>query len=120
VRRLGKLWDDLTVWTGQPGHRLLEYVLMAGYSGVAILAVFIGLTGKAGTLFGPAFEQSTYRARPEFRQIIEQLAIASGDFSAGVLLLIIGILSLWWTRRGKAGRRKVLDAPLPSGPPFLL
>jgi hypothetical protein len=120
MQRLRKLWRDVAARTGLPGHRLIEYILMAAYSGVGILAVILGLTAKAGGLLGRTVEHTGYAARPELRSVLKELLTAGADFSAGASLLVIAGLILYWSQRVKAARREAMEPPLPSGPPFLL
>jgi hypothetical protein len=118
MQRLRKLWQDTAFRTGLPGHRLTEYILIAVYSVVAILSLIIGITAKRGTLFGRAVEATNYGARPEWKSILKQLAMASADFSVGLSLLVIAVLIVYWSRRLK--RAQPEEMSLHSGPPFLL
>ena len=118
MQRLRKLWQDTGVRTGLPGYRLTEYILIGAYSVVAILSLIIGITAKTGTLFGRAVEATNYGARPEWKSILKQLAMASADFSVGLSLLVIAVLIVYWSRRGKRGQPEAIA--LHSGPPFLL
>ena len=118
MQRLRKLWQDTAFRTGLPGHRLTEYILIAAYSLVAILSLIIGITAKTGTLFGRAVEATNYGARPQWKSILKQLAMASADFSVGLSLLVIAVLIVYWSRRGK--RAQPEEIALHSGPPFLL
>jgi hypothetical protein len=120
MQRLRKLWQDAAFWTGLPGNGLAEYILIAAYSGVAILSLIVGITAKAGTLLGPAVENTNYATRPELKSILKQLATASADFSSGASLLVIAALIVYWSRRGKRAQPEALAPTLPSGPPFLL
>jgi hypothetical protein len=119
MQRLRKLWQD-GAWNGVPGNRLTEYLLIGVYSSVAILSLIIGLTAKAGTLFGRAVDNTTFGARPEFKSIMKQFMIATADFSAGASLLVIAVVIVYWSRRGKRGEPQELASPAPQGPPFLL
>ena len=118
MQRLRKFWQDMGVRTGLPSHRLTEYILIGAYSLVAILSLIIGITAKRGTLFGHAVEATNYGAKPEWKSILKQLAMASADFSVGLSLLIIAVLIVYWSRRGK--RAQPQEITLHSGPPFLL
>jgi hypothetical protein len=120
MQRLRKLWQDTAFRTGLPGHRLTEYVLIAAYSLVAILSLIIGITAKRGTLLGRAVEGTNYATRPEFKSIMKQLAMASADFGVGASLLVIAVLIVYWSRRGKSAQPEALASTVPSGPPFLL
>ncbi len=118
MQRLRKLWQDVGARTGLPGHRLIEYMLMATYSGVAILSVIMGLMAKTGGILGGTIGHASYTAKPEFRSVLNQMLVAIADFSAGASLLVIAGLILYWSRRGKKAPGETLDPPLPSGPPF--
>ena len=120
MQQLWKRWKDVAAGIGLPGHRFIEYTLMAAYSGVAILAVISGLTAKTGGLLSRTVEQGSYAAKPEFRAIFKQLLMATADFSAGASLLVIAALVLYWGRRNKGAGEEALEPPLPSGPPFYL
>jgi hypothetical protein len=89
------------------------------YSSVAILSFVVGLTGKAGTLFGRAVENANYGGKPELRAMLKQLMMASADFSVGASVLVIAVAIVYWGRRGKEAKREELHAPAPQGPPFL-
>jgi hypothetical protein len=113
MQRLGQLWRSLT------GGQLTEYILIGMYSSVAILSLVVGLTAKAGTLFGRAVENANYGAKPELRAMLKQLLMASADFSAGASLLVIAAAIVYWGRRGKEAKGETLQEPVPPGPPFL-
>lgn len=117
--RLRKLWQDAAFWTGRPGGRLTEYILIGVYSSVAILSFVIGLTARAGTLFGRAVENANYAARPELKVLFRQFLMAGADFSAGASLLIIALAIVYCNRPVK-GQAEPLASPVPPGPPFLL
>jgi hypothetical protein len=119
MERLRKLWQDRASWNGLPGGRLTEYILIGGYSSVAILSLVIGLTAKAGTFFGRAVENANYAARPELKALLKQFMMAGADFSAGASLLVIAVAIVYWSRRVK-GPEQVPLASVPPGPPFLL
>jgi hypothetical protein len=112
MQRLGQLWRRLT------GGHLAEYILIGMYSSVAILSFVVGLTSKAGSLFGRAVESANY-GKPELKAMLKQLAIASADFSAGASVLVIAAAIVYWSRRGKEAKGEALQAPVPPGPPFL-
>ena len=120
MQLLGKLWQNAAFRIGLPGQRLTEYILIAAYSAVAILSLIVGITARAGTLFGRAVESTNYGTRPELKAIMKQLAIASADFSVGASLLVVAAAIVFWSRRGKKARRETLEPTVPSGPPFLL
>ena len=120
MQRLRKFWRDAAFWHSLAGRRLTEYILIGAYSAVAILSLVIGLTAKAGTLFGRATENANYGAKPELKSILKQLMLASADFSAGASLLIIAVAIVYWTRRTKGAQRQSLESTVPPGPPFLL
>jgi hypothetical protein len=113
MQRLGQLWRRLS------GGHLAEYILIGIYSLVAILSFIVGLTSKAGTLFGRAVENANYGGRPELKAMLKQLLIASADFSAGASVLVIAAGIVYWSRRGKEAKGEALQAPVPPGPPFL-
>ncbi len=113
MQRLGQLWRRLT------GGQLTEYILIGMYSSVAILSFVVGLTAKAGGVFGRAAENANYGGKPEFKVMLKQLLIASADFSAGASVLLIAAAIVYWGRRGKGAKREELHAPVPPGPPFL-
>lgn len=112
---LRKLWQGLGTPTGIKGRRVAEYALVAGYIGLSVLAVTLGLTAKAGSLFARSAPQDNL-TRPELRAAIKQVAIAGADLSAGAGLLIIAVFLLYWSRRSKATRPEALAAR--PGPPF--
>lgn len=116
---LRKFWRNIESWTGLPGRRLIEYMLLTAYSVVALLSLIIGLYAKAGTLFGPALESNTFVSRPELKSIMKHLLVASADFMVGASLLIIAGGIVFWSQR-KAPQPEALDRVLPTGPPFLL
>jgi hypothetical protein len=120
MQRLRKFWRDAGFWHSRAGRRLTEYILIGLYSSVAILSLVIGLTAKAGTLFGRATESANYGARPDLKSILKQLMLASADFSAGVSLLIIAVVIVYWTRGAKGAQRQSMETTVPPGPPFLL
>jgi hypothetical protein len=121
MQQLGKLRRDAVAhWKSVPSHRLVEYLLIAAYSVVAILAMIIGLTARTGTWFARAVANSDLPARPELKAIMKQLMVATADLSAGASLLVIAALIVYLGRRGKGARRDEMPTPLPSGPPFLL
>lgn len=119
MQLLRKHWKDLETWTGVPEHRLIEYVLVAGYAIVALLALIVGLTAKAGSRFGPAIESNPLAGRPEFKSMMKTLLFASEDFMVGASLLVLAAGIVVWGRRDGAPPRP-LDRVVPSGPPFLL
>ena len=120
MQRLRKLWLSAAFKNSLSGGRLTEYILIGAYSSVAILSLVVGLTAKAGTLFGRAVENANSAAKPELKLIIKQLVIASADFSAGASLLIVAAVIVYWSRRAKKAEREPLAPQSPSGPPFLL
>jgi hypothetical protein len=87
---------------------------------VAILSLVLGLTAKAGTLFGRAVENANYAARPELKALLRQFKLAGADFSAGASLLVIAVGIVYWNRRVKGPEPEPLASPAPPGPPFLL
>jgi hypothetical protein len=113
MQRLRQLWRSLT------GGHLTEYILIGMYSSVAILSFVVGLTTKAGGLFGRAVENANYGGKPELRAMLKQLVVASADFSAGASLLVIAAAIVYWGRRSKGAKREALQDPVPPGPPFL-
>ena len=119
MQLLRKQWRDLESWTGLPEHRLIEYVLMAGYGIIALLSLIIGLTAKAGSRFGPAIESNPLGGRPEFKAIMKTILFASEDFMVGASLLVLAAGIVVWSRR-KGAPPRPLDRVVPSGPPFLL
>ncbi len=120
MQLLRKLWEDAAFRIGLPGQRLTEYLLISAYSAVAILSLIVGITARAGTLFGRAVDSTSYGTRPELKAILKQLAIASADFSVGASLLVVAAVIVFWSRRGRRVRREALEPTVPSGPPFLL
>jgi hypothetical protein len=118
--RLLKQWQDATYWTSLAGQRFTEYMLIAAYSAVAVLSLIVGLTAKAGTLFGRALDDAPYAARPELKAIMKQFLIASADFSAGASVLVVAAAIVYWGRRAKKVQREALQSQVSSGPPFLL
>jgi hypothetical protein len=117
--QLREIWRGLAISMGLPAQRLIEYVLIAAYAGVAILALIVGFTAKAGTLFGRAVESPNSINVQGLRPILKQLMVAGADFAAGASLLVLGATIVYWNQR-RAARRESLDRVVPSGPPFLL
>jgi len=120
MQRLRKIWRDLVAWNGRPGSRLMEYILIGAYSSVAILSLVIGLTAKAGTLFGRAVEDASQAARPEMKALLKQFIVAGADFGDGASLLIIAVAIVYWSPRARAPQPEQLASTEPQGPPFLL
>ncbi|HEV8040941.1 MAG TPA: hypothetical protein VGP62_18855 [Bryobacteraceae bacterium] len=120
MQRLRNIWQDLMEWNALPGSRLMEYILIGVYSSVAILSLVIGLTAKAGTLFGRAVEDASHAARPEMKALLKQFIVAGADFGDGASLLIIAVAIVYWSRRTKAAQPEQLASTAPQGPPFLL
>ncbi|MGD0297674.1 MAG: hypothetical protein ABSE86_11200 [Bryobacteraceae bacterium] len=120
MQRVRKIWQDAVGWSSLPGSRFIEYLLIGAYSAVAILSLVIGLTAKAGTLFGRAVEDASHAAKPELKALLKQFMMAGADFGAGASLLIIAVAIVYWSRRAKAPQPEQLASSVPQGPPFLL
>lgn len=119
MHRIGKLWQSVVAWYGLPDSRRTEYILIGAYSSVAICALVAGLTAKAGSLFGPAVETANYAAKPEFKALLKQLMLASADFGAGALLLVMAVALVYWNRKAKRIAREPIESAAQTGPPFL-
>jgi len=120
MERLLKQLLDATYWTSLAGQRFSEYILIAAYSGVALLSLIVRLTARTGTLFGRAVENSASAARPEMKVMMKQLMIAGADLSSGASLLVIAAVIVYWGRRTKKEQPETLPESISSGPPFML
>lgn len=100
MERLEKQLHGETTWDGRPDHDRLEYVLMAGYVIIAILAVMAGArTGIGrGVDLSKVVPDPLPAASHAFLPSIFNLVSTSTDIIAAVGLLILAIIMLYRRR----------------------
>ena len=98
MERLEKQPQGEATWDGQPDHDRLEYVLMAGYVIIAILAVIAGARTRIGVGLSKVVPDPLPAASRDFLQSIFDLVSTSTDIIAAVGLLILAVIMLYRRR----------------------
>jgi hypothetical protein len=106
LERLEKQLHGEATWDGRPDHDRLEYVLMAGYVIIAILAVMAGGRTRIGVDLSKVVPDPLPAASRAFLPSIFDLMSTSTDIIAAVGLLMVAIIMLY--------RRRTIKRPEPA------
>ena len=98
MERLEKQLHGQATWDGQPDLNRLEYVLMAGYVIIAILAAMAGTRTRIGVDLSKVVPETLPAASHAIVPSIFDLVSTSTDIIAALGLLIIAVMMLYRRR----------------------
>jgi len=98
LERIEKQLHGEAGWDGRPDHDRLEYVLMAGYVIIAIVAVMAGARTRIGMGLSKVVPESLPAASHDFLSSIFDLVSTSTDIIAAAGLLILAGIMLYRRR----------------------